>query len=95
VELEIVAQSLIKNLIFTSEASPCFIVLVIVKINSSGIKVHALLDFGASACFMDKDFVDRHKVPLVIRKYPILVEVIDSKPLVSRDLLGFTHETTA
>jgi hypothetical protein len=43
------------------------IVLIIVKMDSSSIKVHTLLDYGASACFMDKYFVDRHKVPFVIK----------------------------
>jgi hypothetical protein len=58
VRLEKVAQSLIKGPILTSEASPCFIVPLLVKTDSSSIKVHALLDYGTSACFMDKDFVD-------------------------------------
>jgi hypothetical protein len=54
--------------------------------DSSSIKVYALLDSGASACFMDKDFVERHKLPLVAKKHPIPVEVIDGRPLVSGDL---------
>jgi hypothetical protein len=66
-QLEKVAQSLIKGPILTSEASPCFTVPIIVKLDSSSIKVHALLDSGASACFMEKNFVDRHKLSLVIR----------------------------
>jgi hypothetical protein len=68
VQLEKIVQSSIKGPILISEASPCFIVLVIVKINSSSIKVHALLDSKASACFMDKDFVDRHKLSFVTKK---------------------------
>jgi hypothetical protein len=51
--------------------------------DSSSIKVHALLDSGTFACFMDKDFVDRHKLPLVTKKHLIPIEVIDGKPLVS------------
>jgi hypothetical protein len=91
VRLEKVAQSLIKGPILTSEASLYFIVLLIVKMDSSNIKVHALLDSGTSACFMDKDFVDRHKLSLVTKKHPIPIEDIDGRLLVWRDV---THETT-
>jgi hypothetical protein len=55
-QLEKVAQFLIKGPILTSEASPCFIVPFIVKMDFSSIKVHALLDCGASACFINKNF---------------------------------------
>jgi hypothetical protein len=54
-QLEKVAQSLIKGPIITSEASPYFIVPLTVKMDSSSIKIHALLDFRAFACFIDKD----------------------------------------
>jgi hypothetical protein len=84
--LEKVAQSLIKGLIFTSKAFPCFIIPLIVRMDSSSIKVHALLDFGAFACFMDKGFVDRYKLSLITKKHPIPVKVIDGKPLVSGDV---------
>jgi hypothetical protein len=66
-QLEKVVLSLIKGPILTFEVSLCFIVPLIVKMDSSSIKVHALLDSGASACFMDKDFI----------------EVINGRPLVS------------
>jgi hypothetical protein len=62
-----VAQSLIKGPTLTSKGSPCFIVPLIVKMDSSSIKVHALLDFEAFVCFMDKDFVDHHKLPSLQR----------------------------
>jgi hypothetical protein len=88
--LEKVAQSLIKSPILTFEASLYFIIPLIVKMDSSNIKVHALLDFGASICFMDKNFVNRHKLPHITKKYPIFVEVIDERPLVSGDV---TYET--
>jgi hypothetical protein len=77
VRLEKGAQSFIKSPIINSKASPCYIVLFIVKIDFSSIKIHALLDSGASACFMDNDFIDRHKLPLVTKKHPIPVEVIE------------------
>jgi hypothetical protein len=48
-----------------------------VKMDSSSIKIHALLDSGTSTCFIDKDFLDRHNLPLVTKKHPISIEVID------------------
>jgi hypothetical protein len=70
-QLEKVAQSLIKGPILTSEASPCFTIPLIV-----------IMDSEASAYFMDKDFVDRHKLPLVTKKHPISIEIIDGRPQV-------------
>jgi hypothetical protein len=86
VQLEKVIQSLIKGLILTSEASLCFIIPLIVKMDSSSIKVHALLDSGTSTWFIDKDFIDRHKVHLITKKYSIPIQVIDGRILVSRDV---------
>jgi hypothetical protein len=86
VKLEKIAQSSIKGPILTSEAYPYFTTPIIVKIDSNNIKVHALLDSKASTCVINKDFVDRHKLPLVIKKHYIPVEVIDGRPL----MLGYS-----
>ena len=88
-QLEKVTQSLIKGPILTSEASSYFTDIFKIKMETNSIKVHALLDSRAFACFMDKDFVDCHKL-LVTKKHLILVEVIDERLLVSRDV---TYET--
>jgi hypothetical protein len=87
VQLEKVVQLLIKGPILISEASPCFIVPVIVEMDSSSIKIRALLDSEAFVCFIDKDFADCHKLPLVTKKHPIPIEVIDERPLVSGDVI--------
>jgi hypothetical protein len=89
--LEKIAQSLIKGSIHIFEAFPNFTVPLIVKMDFSCIKIHALLDFEAFAYFMDKDFVDRHKLPLVTKKHAIPVEIIDGGPLVLKDV---SHKTT-
>jgi hypothetical protein len=89
-QLKKVVQSLIKGLILTYEASLCFFVPLIVKMDSTSIKVYALLGSRASVCFIDKDCVDRHKLSLISKKHPILVEVIDGRPLVLGDA---THKT--
>ena len=78
--------------ILSSEPSTCFIIPLRVKFDDHSIKVSALLDSGASACFIDKDFAERHKLPLITKKWPVSVEVIDGKPLVSGDV---TQETKA
>ena len=76
--------------ILSSKPSSCFIIPLSVKLDNHSIKASALLDSGASACFIDKDFAERHKLPLVTKKYPVSVEVIDGRPLVSGDV---TQET--
>ena len=72
--------------ILSSEPSSCFIVPLRIKFDNRSIKISALLDSGASACFIDKDFAERYKLPLVTKKYPMSVEVIDGRPLVSGDV---------
>jgi hypothetical protein len=89
--LEKVAQFLIKGPILISKASSSFTVPFIIKMNFSSIKVHALLDSGAFACFINKDFVDCHKLPFITKKHPILVEIIDGRSLVLGDI---TQKTT-
>ena len=76
--------------ILSSEASPCFLVPLLLKFDSCSVKTKALLDSGASACFIDKDFAEKHNLPLVTKKSPVHVEVIDGRPLVSGDV---TKET--
>ena len=78
--------------ILSSEPSTCFTIPLRVKFDDHSIKVSALLDSGASACFIDKDFAERHKLSLVTKKYLVSVEVIDDRPLISGDV---TQETKA
>ena len=78
--------------ILSSEPSTCFTIPLRVKFDDHSIRVSALLDSEASACFIDKDFAERHKLPLVTKKWPVSVEVIDGRPLVSGDV---TQETKA
>ena len=78
--------------ILSSEPSTCFAIPLRVKFDDHSIRVSALLHSGASACFIDKDFAERHKLPLVTKKCPVSVEVIDGRPLVSGDV---TQKTKA
>lgn len=54
------------------------------------LQVDALLDSGASACFIDEDFAKLHNFPLVKKLTPVHVEVIDGRPLSSGNI---TYET--
>ena len=78
--------------ILSSEPSTYFTIPLRVKFDDHSIKISALLDSGASACFIDRDFVERHKLPLVTKKCLVFVEVIDGRSLVSKDV---TQETKA
>ena len=47
----------------------------------------ALLDSGANACFMDRDFSVKHKIYLKKLSHPTPVTVIDGCPIASGDIL--------
>ena len=49
-----------------------------------------LLDSGASACFLYKEFAKRHKIPLVEKANLIRIEVIDEPSLLSGTV---THQS--
>ena len=72
--------------ILSSKPSPCFTIPLIVQHKSRSIKVSTLLDFGASAYFIDKNYMKCHKLPLVTNKCPVSMEVIDGRSLVSGDV---------
>jgi hypothetical protein len=76
--------------ILSFEPSRCFNIPLKIDFHSHSIKVKALLDSGASACFIDKNLVKRHNLLIVLKKSPVAVEVIDGIPLISGDV---THET--
>ena len=69
--------------ILSSESSRFFNIPLIIDFHPHNIKVKALLDSGASACFIDRDLVKRHNLPIVPKKYPVAVEMIDGRPLIS------------
>jgi hypothetical protein len=51
----------------------------------------ALLDTGAFACFMNKDFAQKHGLELIGKAHPALVEVIDGRPLISGNMMEETQ----
>ena len=76
--------------ILSTEASPYFIILFRIQFEFCSITVNALLDSGALACFIDKDFAEYHKLFLVTKKIPIHVEVIDGRFVISGDVVQET-----
>ena len=70
-----------------SKASPCFVIPLTIKSNVHSVRVSALLDYGALACFIDKDFTEHHKLPLVTKKISVPVEIIDGRPLISGNVV--------
>ena len=64
------AQS--RDPILSSEPCTCFIIPLRVKFDDRSIKVSALLDFESFSLFIDKDFAECHKLPLVTKnvQYP-------------------------
>ncbi len=76
--------------ILSSKPSRCFNIPLKIYFHPHSIKVKALLDSEASTCFIDKNLVKRHNLLIVLKKYPVTVEVINGRPLISGDV---THET--
>ena len=74
----------------TLSAQPANCFTIPLSFGPQKIKILALLDSGASACFLDKEFAERHKIPLVLKSKPVHIEVIDGRPLLSGSV---THES--
>jgi hypothetical protein len=56
-------------------------------VNNQEIPTHALIDCGATGiAFMDQDFARHHQIPLQELKEKKQVEVIDGRPIESRDI---------
>ena len=53
------------------------------QIGTRVIYTTALLDSGATTCFMDVLFGHTHSIPKVVKTKPIPIEVIDRRPLLS------------
>jgi len=76
--------------ILSSKPFRCSNIPLKIEFHPHSIKVKALLDSRATTCFIDKNLVKHHNLPIVPEKYPVTVKVIDGRPLISRDV---THET--
>jgi len=63
---------------FSSQPSHCFIIPLRLSPKKK-LQIHVLLDFEASAYFLDVEFIKHHKIFLVKKPTLIHVEAIDSR----------------
>ena len=68
-----------------------FTISIKIKVESLKIYAKALLDIGASACFMDEEFGHQRKIEVIRKKIRTLVEIIDGRPLASGDVVYDTQ----
>ena len=73
---------------FSAQPARCFTISL--SLGPQKQKTLALLDLGASTCFLDEEFAKRHKIRLVQKSKPVHVEVIDGQSLLSGSI---THES--
>jgi hypothetical protein len=76
--------------ILSSAPISSFFLSIQINYNNFIISTHALLDSGVLANFIDKKFVNLHSIPLILKKTPVNVEVIDGRLIASGVV---THET--
>lgn len=67
----------------TSYQGPCFLLPIKVFKNGIEIEVDALIDLGASASFIDINFVQRYGLLIKLRNMPVQVEVVDGRTIES------------
>ena len=76
-----------KGLFVFSNPMPCFTFHVHIKMFDCEFFSKAFLDIGVSACFINKDFVMKYSLELIVNAYPTYVEVIDGRPLASGNVM--------
>jgi hypothetical protein len=76
-----------KGLFVSSDPTPCFTFSIHIKMLDCEFFSEALLNTGASACFMDKDFEMKHSWELIVKTHLVPVEVIDGRPLTSENVM--------
>jgi hypothetical protein len=76
-----------KGLVVSSDPTPCYTFLVHIKILDCEFSSEVLLDTGASACFMGKDFAMKHGLELIGKVHATPMEVIDRLLLVSENVM--------
>ena len=76
-----------KGLFISSVPTPCFTFPIHIKTLDCEFPSEALLDIGASTCFVDKDFAMKHSLELIKNAHPTPIEVIDEQPLASGNVI--------
>ena len=72
----------------SKQVSNVFLAQVIVSTKStSTVHVSSLLDFGATSCFIDRNFAQAHQISLRKLPCPASVVVIDGHPIASGNII--------
>jgi hypothetical protein len=71
--------------------APCFLIPIWIKSQHGDLMVEALLDIGASTCFIYKNFAKHQNLILRKKVVPTLVEVIDGRPLALANVIEETQ----
>ena len=77
------------NTIFNPEEH--IIIPIELRFQKLTIKLYAMIDSGGTSSFIDADFVRKHKIPLIEKPIPWILEAVDGRPVSSGNV---THETT-
>lgn len=72
------------------EASDHLILPVTLRFGSSSFDTTAMVDCGAHSCFMSSEFASFSKIPLITKKFPIPLNVIDGQPISSGPIRSHT-----
>uniref|UniRef100_A0A8C5P957 Gypsy retrotransposon integrase-like protein 1 n=1 Tax=Leptobrachium leishanense TaxID=445787 RepID=A0A8C5P957_9ANUR len=65
----------------TSKVSPLLTMPVVLQWNNHCITVKAMIDSGASSCFIDVDFAAKSSIPVQNKRLPISIHLIDGSSL--------------
>ena len=74
--------------ILSANLASCFIVPIWLGPNK--LAIEALIDSGASTCFINKSFAKQNKITLAWKSKAVPVEAIDGRPLSSGDIIEET-----
>ncbi len=74
----------------TAIADPHLVVPISLRVGDQHCDTHTMVDSGASDCFIDEELARQYGLPLCPKKQPVILEVVDGRPIVSG---AITHET--
>ncbi|KAH7443388.1 hypothetical protein KP509_02G032100 [Ceratopteris richardii] len=75
-----------KGLIITSTPVETCLAPVKLIMSKKTLSLIALVDSGASSCFIDEGLVKKHGIPVLRKNRPVVAEVVDGRPLASGNI---------
>ncbi|OMH78676.1 Retrotransposon-derived protein PEG10, partial [Zancudomyces culisetae] len=76
--------------IMTSTTNEHLVIPVTLFIANKSLKLNAMIDSGATSCFIDSEFANKVNIPLLMKEVPIPLLVIDGRSISSGSI---THNT--